>query len=125
MEDISGIQKKQEYLRSRVRKNPYLNKRLNINLHNCYVSFVECLLSRGDRKVSRIIFNAWKKGAKFDAWGDSFVFERWAQAAGEAVINPHFYVTRRYAKDEIMPWDFIDTGISRDRLWSELNTAEA
>lgn len=121
MEDIEGIEKKQRYLKSRLAKLR-LNGRINLSFHNRFMSFVEGFLSRADRRASRVIFNAWQMGAKFDAWDDFFSFERWIKAMQQEKIDPGFYIGRRISKSEILPWDFIDTGISKESLWSDLSS---
>ena len=68
------------------------------------MSFIECLLSRGDRRLSGVILRAWRKGARFDSWDDYFSFNRWIDALKESNIDPGFYVNRHYSEDEILPW---------------------
>lgn len=124
MEEIDGIKRKQEYLRSRVKylaaRDSSLRGRIKISFHNRYMSFIECLLSRGDRRLAQVILRAWQKGARFDAWDGYFSFDLWMEALRESNIDPDFYVHRRYLQGEVLPWDFIDTGIPKENLWSEL-----
>jgi len=84
------------------------------------MSFLEGVLSRGDRRLSRVISLAFKKGARFDAWGSYFSFEKWCEAFKEANIDPLFYLKEKQS-DEILPWDFLDVGISREALLAEFN----
>jgi radical SAM superfamily enzyme YgiQ (UPF0313 family) len=115
MEDMESIKYKQDYLRKSNR-----NKRLELNFHNRQMSFLEAVLSRGDRRLSKVIYSAFKKGVKFDAWGNRLLFDRWMDAFKECDIDPNFYLQDR-TKDEILPWDFIDTGIRKDALSDEFN----
>ncbi len=112
MEDINHIEKKQYHLRSHLKNKGHIK----LSFHNRYVSFMECLLTRGDRRLCPALLRAWQKGARFDAWDEHFSFSRWMQAFKESHLDPNFYVSRKYEKDEILPWDFIDTGISKKAL---------
>jgi len=122
MEQIEGIKYKQDYLKRKIRK--YLTcsrageERLRLSLRNPQMSFLEGVLSRGDRKLSEVIFNAFNKGARFDAWDNHFVFDRWMDAFKESGIDPSFYLQDK-SKDEFLPWDFLDVGISKEALIRE------
>jgi len=113
MEQIEGIKYKQDYLKGKIR-----NKRLRLSLRNPQMSFLEGVLSRGDRKLSEVIFSAFSKGARFDAWDNYFVFDRWMDAFKESGIDPNFYLQDK-SKDELLPWDFLDVGISKEALIKE------
>jgi radical SAM family uncharacterized protein len=115
MESPDAIRYKQNYLKSRIK-----NKRLNLGFHNSKMSFLEGVLSRGDRRLSQVILGAFKKKAKFDAWGNHFAFDLWQEAFKEAKIEPDFYLKEK-TKDEILPWDFLDVGINKEFLWDEFN----
>jgi radical SAM family uncharacterized protein len=115
MIDIDTLKYKQNYLKNKIR-----NKRLILTFHNRYMSFLEGVLSRGDRRLSQVIFSAFKRGARFDAWGDGFAFEKWQAAFAESNIDPRLYLKEK-SPDELLPWDFIDVGISKDALVEEFN----
>ena len=87
------------------------------------MSFIEAALSRGDRRVSSVIFKAWQKGARFDAWDNYFLFDKWSNAFRESGLEPNFYSNRTRLEEEIFPWDFIDSGISKEELRSEFDKA--
>jgi len=110
MQDFEGIKYKQDYLRNKLR-----NKRLKISFHNRSISILEGVLSRGDRRLSRVILAAFNRGARFDAWDSHFVFQRWQDAFNECGIDYNYYLGEK-SKDEILPWDFLDVGISKDVL---------
>lgn len=120
MQDLTGIKIKQEYLRSKAKK--YLpagrQGRLIFSFHNRYMSFLEGVLSRGDRRLSEVIYNVFKKGAKFDAWSNYFVFDKWLSAFKESNIEPEFYLKEK-SEYELLPWDFIDVGINKETLLAE------
>jgi len=113
MQDLSGIKIKQEYLRNRTK-----NKKLIFSFHNRYMSFLEGVLSRGDRKLSEVILSAYKKGARFDAWSNYFVFDKWISAFKESNMNPESYLKEK-PENELLPWDFIDVGINKETLLTE------
>lgn len=101
-----------------------LNKKsMKYNWHEADVSVIEGLLARGDRRVSRVILNAYNSGCIYDAWGDSFVNEKWMKAVLDAGIDLSFYTTRQREPDELFPWDFIDTGVSKSFLRREWERA--
>jgi len=119
MEAIPAIREKQNYLRSRCR-----NKRLKFNFHNLEMSFLEGVLSRGDRLLSAVILAAYKKGARFDAWSSYFSFSKWQEAFSEQGIDPRAYLREKTTK-AVLPWDFIDTGIEKKTLLAEFNKSIA
>ena len=120
MDDVEKIKSKQQYLSSRIKA---LGPKFKISFHDSRMSFVEGVMSRGDRRLAEVIFKAWKKGAKFDAWSDSFNAQFWLDAFQEADIEPDFYLVRQRGGDEALPWDFIDIGIDRETLSGELEKA--
>ncbi|MDD4895087.1 MAG: B12-binding domain-containing radical SAM protein, partial [Candidatus Omnitrophica bacterium] len=113
MEPIEAMKYKQDYLRVKVK-----NKKIKLSAHNPYMSFVEGVFSRGDRRLSRVILSAFKKGARFDAWDNYFMFDRWMEAFKDSGIDPGFYLQDK-TKDEFLPWDFLDTGINKETLLRE------
>ncbi|HLE09380.1 MAG TPA: TIGR03960 family B12-binding radical SAM protein [Thermodesulfobacteriota bacterium] len=96
-------------------------KRLGLSLrwHDTRMSFIEGVFSRGDRLLSGVIHRAFKKGARFDGWGDLFRGELWNEAFKEEGIDPSFYTERRRAPQEILPWDHLDCGVTKEYLLKE------
>jgi hypothetical protein len=82
-------------------------------------TMLEAWLSRGDRRLSDVILEAWKRGAKFDAWGDQFHFGIWQEAFQSTGLEPDFYTHRERATDEVLPWDHISTSIRKKYLSQE------
>ncbi|MFH0762416.1 MAG: TIGR03960 family B12-binding radical SAM protein [Candidatus Omnitrophota bacterium] len=119
MQEEAQIKQKQEYLKSKIR-----NKRLKINFQNRYMSFLEGVFSRGDRKLSGVISCAFRKGARFDAWGDSFSFKIWLEAFEELKIDPQAYL-EGHPTEAVLPWDVIDIGIDKEALLGEFNKTVA
>lgn len=119
MQDLESVRYKQGYLKRKIRNN-----KLKLSLHNPDMGFLEGVLSRGDRRLSEVILRAFSKGAKFDAWDNYFMLDKWLDAFKESGINPNFYL-REKSKDEVLPWDFLDMGISKEELIREANLAIA
>jgi radical SAM superfamily enzyme YgiQ (UPF0313 family) len=95
-------------------------KGVQFSWHDPGTTLLEAALSRGDRRVGRVIHRAWELGARFDAWGDAFRPDAWEQAWREAGLSPEFYARRPRTLDEILPWDHIDTGVRKAFLWQEM-----
>jgi radical SAM family uncharacterized protein len=117
MEGLDTLKQKQLYLRNRCR-----NKRLKLGFHNFEMAMLEAVLSRGDRLLGRVILSAYMKGARFDAWPDSFSLSRWQEAFSEQGIDPQAYLKERDLA-EPLPWDFIDTGVKKEYLAGEFKEA--
>jgi len=118
MEGMDAVRQKQDFLRSRTK-----NKRLKLNFHNLQMGFLEGVLSRGDRRLSRVILAAYKKGARFDAWSNYFLFSRWQEAFSDEGIDPLFYLGEK-STASLLPWDFIDTGIKKEHLLEEFRKCD-
>jgi radical SAM family uncharacterized protein/radical SAM-linked protein len=87
------------------------------------LSLLEGVFARGDRRLSEVIVTAWQKGCRLDGWSDHFRLDLWNEALAENEIDPAFFTTRKRSMDEPLPWDHINSGISRDFLESELKKA--
>ncbi len=92
--------------------------------HDPRVSFLEGVMSRGDRHLGKVIHRAWQLGCGFDAWSDLFDCEKWMQAFDECGIDPNKYLRER-KPDEALPWGYVDTGVSTEFLWNEYQRALA
>lgn len=99
-------------------------KSIKYNWHDSDTSILEGLLARGDRRVSKVILNAYRLGCIFDAWSDQFDKRKWDEAIEQAGIDMDFYTTRERSLDELLPWSFIDTGISESFLKREYEKAK-
>ena len=95
------------------------------NWHPAPISFMEAVLSRGDRRLCGVLEAAVRKGAALDAWEDYFSLPRWLEAFDECGLDPHFYANRPRAQEELLPWSHIDTGVSHEFLWQERQRAYA
>ena len=93
-------------------------RNLKVSYRNTLVSFLEGVLGRGDRKLGKVIYSAWKNGARLDAWTEFFNYAFWRDAFEENGVNPEEYLKPR-SLDEILPWEHIDKGINKDFLKRE------
>ena len=100
-------------------------KTVTYNWHDGQISFIEAVLARGDRRLGKVLETIWRKGGHLDAWEEYFSLERWMEAFDECDVDPAFYAYRRREKDEIMPWDMISSGVTKEYLWREHENAVA
>ncbi len=87
------------------------------------LSRLEAALSRGDRRLGKVIYRAWKLGCKFDAWTEHFKYESWLRAFADARLEPGFYAHREHSLDEVLPWSHINAGITDAFLKQEYQRA--
>jgi radical SAM superfamily enzyme YgiQ (UPF0313 family) len=113
MSSPEEIKNKQDYLKSKNR-----NRRLKLNFHDRHAAFIEGVLSRGDRCLSRVILEAFKSGARFDAWSSHFSFPRWLEAFASCGVCAEGYLKEKSPEGDL-PWDFIDPGLSKGELAAE------
>lgn len=95
------------------------SKKIKVSYHETPTSLMEGVLARGDRRLSKVIYTAFKQGCKFDSWDDQFKFDVWMDAFKKHGIDPYFYTKRKRPFDEILPWDHLDFGVSRKFLEKE------
>ena len=103
-----------------------LNQRsIRYNWHEPDVTVLEGFLARGDRRCADVILKAYEKGALYDAWSESFHYDIWKEAFKETGVDIEFYTLRERSTDEILPWDFIDAGVTKKFLIREWKQAKA
>ncbi len=107
--DNEQVMKKYDFLITGLKKMG-----IKTNFPDYKASFIESLLSRGDRQLSQVIYDAWENGAKFDAWHECFNYAFWENAFHMSSIDPYFYTSRSRDENEIFPWDHINTGINKE-----------
>jgi len=117
-DDNETLRKKQLAL-----KEAMNDKRVKYNYHEAPVSVLEGVFARGDRRLGKVLLEAHKLGIKFDGWSDQFSMEKWEEAFKNAGITKEFY-TRQRDFEEILPWDMIDVGVTKEFLISEAKKAE-
>jgi len=115
---IPEIEAKQAHLRKHMR-----GPGLKLNWNDPRETQLEAWLSRGDRRMSEVIYRAWQNGAKFDAWEEHFQYETWLEAFDTSGLEPEFYTSRERPIDEVFPWEHISTTVRKkflteDYLWS-------
>ena len=117
---LDTVQQKQLHLREALRSV----KGVNFNYHESGLSFLEACFSRGDRRMGQVLLRAFEKGCMLDGWSEQFKYDTWMEAFRECGVDPAFYAYRRREKDEILPWDFIDSGVTKEFLWREKQKAD-
>ncbi|MGH9250701.1 MAG: TIGR03960 family B12-binding radical SAM protein, partial [Acidimicrobiales bacterium] len=114
-------------LRAAIRSDRAYGKAIGIRYHDGKPSVVEGLLSRGDRRVGRVIREAWEQGGRFDGWSEYFSYDRWVDAASTGLagepVDLDWYTTRERDYPEVLPWDHLDSGLDRDWLWEDWRDA--
>ena len=114
-------------LRDAIRTNREYGKSIGFRYHDGKPGIIEGLLSRGDRRVGRVILQAWRDGARFDGWSEHFDFDRWAAAASTALadepVDLDWFTTREREHAEVLPWDHLDSGLDREWLWEDWQDA--
>ena len=110
--------------KAKIVKSHIARKQIRYNYHDAKLSSLEGVMARGDRKVSAAIYRAWEKGCRFDSWSELFDFEKWQEAFAETGVDPAFYANRKRDFDEILPWDHISVGVSKQFMINERKKAE-
>ncbi len=114
----------EEYVRrQKLLKEPMYSKSVDYRWHDGPLSHLEAVLAKGDRRLGAVLEEAVNRGAHLDAWNEYFKEEAWSEAFAATVIDPHFYANRQGEKDEILPWDTISVGVSKNFLWRERESA--
>ncbi len=119
-DSLDEIERKQRYLVSQFRGM----KSVDYKYHESEISFMEACFARGDRRLCAVLENAHKLGCRFDGWHEQFRYDLWLEAFAQAGLDPHFYANRRRAEDEVLPWDHIDAGVTKEFLLREKHRAE-
>jgi radical SAM family uncharacterized protein len=114
-------------LRDVIRADKQFGRAIGFRYHDGKPGIVEGLLSRGDRRVGRVIRAVYEDGGRFDGWSEFFSFERWMAAADRALadepVDVAWYTTRERDQIEVLPWDHLDSGLDRDWLWEDWEDA--
>lgn len=118
--DVEEISRKQQYLRSLIR-----DRNISYNYHDGRTSFLEGVFARGDRRLSAVITEAWKKGAKYDGWTEHFRYDIWMKAFETIGLDPRFYASRERSPEERLPWDHLDAAVDKEFYLTEYKRAVA
>lgn len=103
------LEQKQAYLKSKI-----TNRHVRYVHHDARVSLVEAVLARGDRRLADALELGCREGFKFDAWDEYFDYDKWMDVFCRTGVDPAFYAHRRWGLDEVLPWDIIDCGVTKD-----------
>ena len=110
-------------LKQAINARPSLGRAIGFRYHDGEPSLIEGLLSRGDRRVGAVIRRVWEDGGRFDGWSEHFSYDRWVDAAAEALpafgVDLDWYTTRERDEPEVLPWDHLDSGLDKDWLWQD------
>ena len=116
-------------LRDAVRNDREFGKSIGVRYHDGKPGIVEGILSRGDRRVGRVIEQVWRDGARFDGWSEHFSFDQWMNAAQVALadepVDVDWYTIRQRDLSEVLPWDHLDSGLDKEWLWEDWQDALA
>lgn len=124
------MQQPEEYLRrarivNETCKEQLNHKSIRYNWHEADVTVLEGVLARGDRRIAQVIAKVYEDGGFYDAWSEYFDYERWLKAFEECGVDPDFYTMRERSLEEILPWDFINAGVTKEFLIREWKNALA
>ncbi|MFD0922092.1 TIGR03960 family B12-binding radical SAM protein [Saccharopolyspora rosea] len=125
--DPDTIDERLRKLREAVNSDRRLGRNIGMRYHDGKPSLIEGLLSRGDRRIGRVVERVWREGGRFDGWNEHFSFDRWV-AAADAELTPlgvdlAWFTTRERAEDEVLPWDHLDSGLTKEWLWADWQDA--
>ncbi len=113
-DELDEVYKKQEFLASKL-----TDRCIKFKHHDAKVSRIEAALARGDRKLSKVMLKARELGMCFDSWDEYFDYDKWVECFESAGLDISFYANRRISDDEILPWDMIDCGVSKEFMLRE------
>ncbi|MGN0454050.1 MAG: TIGR03960 family B12-binding radical SAM protein [Ruminococcus sp.] len=115
---IEQLHEKQKHL-----KESITTKKINYNYHDADTSFLEAVFARGDRKLCKVMKKACEQGLHFDGWNECFSLDKWLEIFDDCGIDPGFYANRRRSFDEILPWDHLNYGVTKNHLKKECEKA--
>ena len=127
--DAATTDRRLRLLRDAINSDRSTAKAIGYRYHDGKPGIIEGLLSRGDRRVGRVLERVWRDGGKFDGWSEHFSYDRWATAAAEELapfgLDLDWYTTRERGETEVLPWDHLDSGLDKEWLWSDWQDALA
>ncbi len=104
-----------------------LGRNIGMRYHDGKPSLIEGLLSRGDRRVGRVIERVWRDGGRFDGWSEHFSYDRWVSSAATELeplgVDLAWFTTRERTEAEVLPWDHLDSGLDKEWLWDDWQDA--
>ncbi|WP_433473486.1 TIGR03960 family B12-binding radical SAM protein [Spirillospora sp. CA-142024] len=125
--DHETVDRRLHALKDALRGDKEYGRAIGLRYHDGRPSIIEGLLSRGDRRVGRVIRAVWEDGGRFDGWSEHFSYERWTAAAEKALaeepVDLAWYTVREREEVEVLPWDHLDAGLDREWLWQDWQDA--
>ena len=107
-DSLAELERKQQLLKSEIK-----TKKISYKYHDARVSRIEAVFARGDRKLGRALLEAYNRNMMLDGWDEYFSYDKWMDVFESCDIDASFYANRRFGIDEILPWDFIDIGVTK------------
>ncbi len=117
--ELELVRKKQQHLVENL-----TTKKIQVSWHESKTSLLEAVLARGDRKLNKVMLKLAELNCNFDAWDEYLDFEKWQKAFYECGLSMEFYANRQRSFDEVLPWDHLDYGVSKEFLIREMKKAE-
>ncbi len=125
--DVETTDERLRKLREAVRSDRRYGRAIGFRYHDGEPGIIEGLLSRGDRRVGRVIEAVWRDGGRFDGWSEHFSYDRWIACTEQGLagtgVDLDWYTTRERDLDEVLPWDHLDAGLDKDWLWQDWEDA--
>ena len=125
--DVETTDERLRKLREEVRSDRKFGRAIGFRYHDGKPGIIEGLLSRGDRRVGRVIEAVWRDGGRFDGWSEHFSYDRWVAATETGLqgtgVDLAWFTTRERAYGEVLPWDHLDSGLDKDWLWQDWEDA--
>ncbi|WP_396449598.1 TIGR03960 family B12-binding radical SAM protein [Actinomadura sp.] len=125
--DHETVDRRLHALKDLLRADKEYGRAIGLRYHDGRPSIIEGLLSRGDRRVGKVIRAVWEDGGRFDGWSEYFSYERWTACAEKALagepVDLAWYTVRERDEVEVLPWDHLDAGLDREWLWQDWQDA--
>jgi radical SAM superfamily enzyme YgiQ (UPF0313 family) len=117
-DSLEVLKEKQKHLRNKIK-----DKRITYNYHEGDLSFLEAVFAKGDRRIGKVLKEAWSRGCRFDSWSEYFRIDLWREAFAAVGIVPEDTANVPVSYEEPLPWDHIDAGVNKKFLWQERDKA--
>lgn len=117
-QSLEEVERRQQYLKEQIK-----TKKITYNYHDARTGRIEAILAKGDRRQSAAIYAAVKAGQKLDGWDEFFSYDAWIKAFESVGLDPDFYACREIPFEEVLPWDHIDCGVTKEFLIREAKKA--
>jgi radical SAM family uncharacterized protein len=121
--DAETTDRRLKLLRDAINSDKSTAKAIGFRYHDGKPGIVEGLLSRGDRRIAKVVEQVWRDGGIFDGWSEHFSYDRWMAAATKQGIDVDWYTTREREENEVLPWDHLDSGLDKEWLWADWQEA--